>query len=163
MLSELDLAFSWLERTLIALFLSLLVLLGLAMLPIIVFGTEGEATLLALTRLALTWLLLIGAARAAGRSVHPSILLTRLRGFEGSAAVAVVAVPLVSCLICLALVWAGWKLLALDVSLGSSSQGGVPDWPSLAALPIGFGLMAGRFLLRALYGLAETMRLASGE
>jgi TRAP-type C4-dicarboxylate transport system permease small subunit len=156
-LGELDLALSWLESALIAMFFGLLIVLGVVMLPIIALGIEGEATVVELTRLTLAWLMVIGAAHAAGRSAHPALGLASPAGLDGRSIAAAVVVPLASCLICLALMWAAWKLLVLDVSLGSSSHAGVPDWPVLAALPIGFGLMSARFALRALSGLVETV------
>lgn len=162
-LRELDVALTWLEKALIMFSFATLVLLGLALVPMLVAGLAGEHTVLGLIRLVLAWLLMLGAARAVGRCAHPA--MGRNCGQRlglGSLSKALVS-GVVSGLVCLALAWAGWKLLVLDVSLGSSSWAGVPAWPALAALPIGFGLMALRFTLRTMETLGQVVRAQSDK
>lgn len=161
-LRELDLALSWLETGLIHVLFGALVVLGLVMIPVMAGGLFEVNAALALVGLVLTWLLMLGAVRAVARSSHPAVRLTRIRQLPARTNTMAIARTLISGLVCLGMVWAGWKLLVLDISLGSSSSAGVPTWPALVALPIGFALMAVRFLSQAVDAVVEILRTSPG-
>ncbi|MFW5815356.1 MAG: TRAP transporter small permease subunit [Wenzhouxiangella sp.] len=153
-LRELDVALTWLEKGLIVFLFSVLVLLGLALLPILAAQLAGERAVLGWIRLVLAWLLMLGSVRAVASAAHPALEPAWCRRVKLGAVIRL-ACGLIAGLVCLALAWAGWKLLVLDVSLGSSSWAGVPVWPALAALPVGFGLMTLRFTLQVMQALGQ--------
>lgn len=161
-LRDLDLALSWLETGLIHVLFGALVVLGLGMIPVVASGLMAADTALGLAGLMLTWLLMLGAVHAVARSAHPALRLARIPRLAGRTDIMVVVLALFSGPVCLGLVWAGWKLLVLDISLGSSSHAGVPTWPALVALPIGFALMAVRFISQALEAVIAILRKPTG-
>lgn len=157
-LRELEIALAWLETGLILVLFSALVLLGLAMTPALAGGLYDPATARGLISLVLTWLLMLGSVRAVSRYAHPGIGLARISGFPPGRTITSSVLALMAGVVCFGLAWAGWKLLLLDLSLGSSSHGSVPAWPALVAFPIGFALMAARFLSRGMQTLVAIMQ-----
>ena len=86
----------------------------------------------------LLWLVMLGAGRAAATLpvASPAAVGALLLAAAGMAAAM--------------LAWAGLRLWLLDLQLGSSWAPGVSGSVALAAIPVGFALMAGRLLTRAL-------------
>ena len=65
--------------------------------------------------------------------------------------------------VCVALAWYGWGLVSVDLDGGAKSEFGVPNWLLEIILPIGFGLMAVRFVLRAFARPTHIPGLAAPE
>lgn len=148
-LRELDLALCWLETGLIVCLFGALVVLGLGLLVADATGHFAPGTVRGLIGIVLTWLVMMGGARMTARGEHPAVRLACVRRSGTGRVVTQVGIPMLCGLACLALAWAGWKFLVLDISLGSSSQPGVPTWAALIAVPVGFAVMTARFLAQA--------------
>lgn len=148
-LRELDLVLSWLETGLIVCLFGALVVLGLGLLVADATGHFAPGTVRGLIGVVVTWLVMAGCARMTARGEHPAVRLAGVRRAGGRQEVIQVGVSMLCALACLALAWAGWKFLVLDISLGSSSQAGVPTWAALIAVPVGFAVMTARFLAQA--------------
>lgn len=105
-------------------------------------------------RAAVLWLAMLAGVLAAGTAQHIRIdaLLGRLpesvRPWIDRLMMASTA------LICITLAAASMTIIQLEYELGDPAFAGIPRWVVLAIIPVGFGLMALRFLLRALLSTA---------
>lgn len=149
--------FSRLEGRLLGLFIVCLVLL--AAWQIIRRALFNEAWIYAdgLIRQSVLWLAVLGALAATGRRKHIAIELDPKAEQRPWARIKSRVVSLTSAAFCAALAWYGWQLVALEMDGGSELMPGLPLWWSLIIVPLGFGLMALRFVWQALF-LAPAVR-----
>ncbi len=96
------------------------------------------------------WVSFIGASLATKENKHINMdLLGRsLKGLWKTAGE--VLIHLFSAYIALLLARAGWHFVQSEIEFGSTVFNNVPSWYFEIIIPIGFGLMALRFLLNAL-------------
>lgn len=97
-------------------------------------------------RAGLLWLVMAGGVVAAGRLSH-----IRIRLLEHYLPDAVVnwlrrVVFAATAMVCLALTWAGLDIVALEYEFRTVAFLSVPNWMVQLAVPVGFGMMAARFL-----------------
>lgn len=103
-------------------------------------------------RACVLWLAMLSAALAADEARHIRIdILSRylppgLRGWVER------GVFVLTSLVCLAMTAASMRILELEYEFSDLAFLGVPRWIVLAIIPIGFALMAWRFMRRAVLG-----------
>lgn len=99
-------------------------------------------------RAAVLWIAMLAGVLAAGSAQHIRIdaLLTHLP--VGIRPWIERGVLLATALICVTLAAASVAIVQLEFELGDLAFAGVPRWAILAIIPVGFGLMALRFVLR---------------
>jgi len=103
-----------------------------------------------LMRAMVLWLAMIAGVMAAGRLRHIRINLLDhwlserfVNGFGRLA-------DLITAFLCLAMTWYGLKMVRLELDFGAVAFLGVPVWLVQIIVPLGFGLMAARYLAMAL-------------
>ena len=96
------------------------------------------------------WTALLGALAAVRDDRHISLDIASFLLRGPLRRVARAATLLLAAGISGALAWYGWRLVQLDHESGSMIFGNVPAWQAELALPLVFGLMSLRFVLRAL-------------
>ncbi len=127
-------------------------LLGLASSQIVLRNVFSAGLVWAdgVVRLAVLWLAVVGAIAAARDNRHIAIdLITRtLTGIWHKAAVGIV--QLVTALIASFFAWQSWRFIQDSRLFEDVLLGDLPAWWFQLILPIGFGLVAYRYLIRAL-------------
>jgi TRAP-type C4-dicarboxylate transport system permease small subunit len=108
-------------------------------------------------RIAVLWVALLGALAATRDDNHIRIdLLTRFLP-EQAKRYSLMVTDLFSTLVCGLLAWHGGRFVYFEWQDGNTLFSSVPAWLCELIIPLGFGLMALRFLLAAL------LRLRGGE
>ena len=103
-----------------------------------------------LMRQLVLWLALAGALAATRENKHIRIdMLSRFLPLALGAALERVT-SLFTGLVCALIAWHGGRLVWFEYQDGTSLGSGIPAWMAESIIPIGFGLMALRFSLRAL-------------
>lgn len=93
------------------------------------------------------WVAMIAGIAAAREDRHISIdVLSRFLPPRGKAAAAMV-VDLFTAAVCLALAWYGWQLTGYALEDGDALLIGVPFWVVQGIVPVGFALIAWRYLI----------------
>ncbi|GAB2655739.1 TRAP transporter small permease [Arenimonas aestuarii] len=137
------------EDVLLASLLAALLLLSLAQIGLRLFLDTGLAWAEPAGRAGVLWLALLGALGATRGHRHiaidalPRVLPPRARRAAWALAQAAAAV------LCAGMAWLGWGLVQLEQEAPMPFIAGVPSWVPMLALPVGFGLMALRFVLAA--------------
>jgi TRAP-type C4-dicarboxylate transport system permease small subunit len=107
-------------------------------------------------RMMVLWLVLLGAIAATREDRHIRIdLLSRFFSARGKARLQAFN-DLFSSLICGLIAWHGARLVYFEWQDGTQLFGGLPGWLGESIIPLGFGIMALRFLISA------PLRLRSG-
>lgn len=132
--------------------LAVLVLVGLSFAQIVArtLFDGGWAWVDPLTRALVLWTAMLGALVAArdDRHINLDAFSRLLRGTARR--VARIATLSFAAAVSGSLAWYGWRLVQLDREAGTLAFGGVMGWQVQLILPLGFGLLAARLLLRAL-------------
>lgn len=141
----------WLDRIengLIAILVLAMVLLAGAQIVLRNFFETGLSWADPLLRAMVLWAAMLGALAAAREDKH--IGLDVLAHFvHGTARRAMRVVTLLFAAgICATMAWYGYGLVELDFG-GTNTIAGIPNWLVEAIIPVGFGLLALRFALRA--------------
>lgn len=144
-------ALRWLHRVetgLVALLVLAMVLLAGAQIVLRNFFDTGLAWLDPVLRAMVLWAAMFGALAAAREDKH--IGIDFLAHFvHGRARRVMRCVTLLFAAgICALMAWHGYGLVQLDYG-SAVDVGGIPGWIVEAILPVGFGLLALRFVLRA--------------
>ena len=71
-----------------------------------------------------------------------------------------VVVDVFTCVVCAALAWYSYEMVALAYEFEDVLLGDLPAWPFQAIMPVGFALIAYRYLVLALDGC---VRVVTGE
>ena len=100
-------------------------------------------------RTLVVWTAMLGALAAVRDDKHIAVDVLQRFLPPGAQRMARILTLLFAAGICAALAWYGWGLVSVDLDGGAKSDFGLPNWLLESILPIGFGLMAIRFLLRA--------------
>ena len=138
------------EDTLIALLLVALIVLAATQIVARLVFNAGWPWLDPLSRVLVVWTALLGALAAVRDDRHISLDIASFLLRGPLRRVARAATLLLAAGISGALAWYGWRLVQLDHESGSMIFGNVPAWQAELALPLVFGLMSLRFVLRAL-------------
>ncbi|MEZ5561895.1 MAG: TRAP transporter small permease [Gammaproteobacteria bacterium] len=109
-------------------------------------------------RLMVLWAAIVGAVAASRDNVHLRIdLLSRFLSRNGRMVTAVV-VDLFTVGVAGVLAWYSWEFVAESREFGDQILGELPVWPFQAVLPVGFTLIAYRYLIGAAGRLLALMR-----
>jgi TRAP-type transport system small permease protein len=104
-------------------------------------------------RLMVLWVALLGAIAASRDDHHIRIdLLSRYLSDLGKR-VARIITDLFTLVVCSVVAWSAYQLVELEREFGSEVMGGAPAWVAQSILPIGFGLIALRYLVLLIQGL----------
>ncbi len=139
------------EQILLAVLIGLMVLLGALQVVLRNFFHKGLSGADRLLGAALLWLTMLGALAATGRLKHISIdvaaqwLPPRLRE------AARLFTSLFATIVCVCLTFASIRFVKFRMEMGVPATGGVPTWVELVIVPVGFGLLAARFALHAVW------------
>lgn len=103
-------------------------------------------------RAGVLWLAMLSAALAAGESRHIRIDVFSRFLPEGLRDGVQRALFLATGVLCAGMTYLSLETLALELEFGDMAFLGVPKWVVLAIIPIGFALMAWRFIRVAIFG-----------
>jgi len=152
----LDEHISRLEKILIAVLLTVMILMAFSQIVLRNFFSTGIAWDDALVRYLVVWVGFVGAAIAAKEDRHISIDVFS-RWVTGTGGRAIQAVShFSSAVICGLLTWAGIKFIGFEAQMGGTSFFKLPVWVPELIIPTAFGLMTLRYTLRLINGFAQT-------
>ena len=146
------------EDALIALLLVALVVLAATQIVARLVFHAGWPWLDPLSRVLVVWTALFGALAAVREDRHISLDIASFLLHGAIRRYARALTFLLAAGISATLAWYGWRLVQLDMESGSTIFGNVPAWQAELCLPLVFGLMALRFLLRAFVARPEPPR-----
>jgi len=136
-----------LEDGLLVFTLGAMILLALSQIVLRNFFDSGIEWSAPLLRVMVMWLGLLGAIAATKQSNHISIdVVSRLLPNKGKAISAVIA-NLFSAVICAIVSYYALQFVLMEYEDGMMAFSGIPAWLCESIIPVGFGLMALRFLL----------------
>lgn len=158
-------ALAWLDRLengLMAV-LALALVVGAATQVVLRLFDFGILWLDPMLRVLVMWIAMFGALAAARHDRHINLdAVTRL--LSGKALRAARATTfLFAAGICVVLARACWGLVELDRESGTLLVSGVPAWWTQLVLPVGFGLLALRFTVRAFSVPPQPVAPAAGD
>lgn len=148
----------WIRHLEVALLTALfLAIVGIGLTQI-VLRNFADASLVwadAAMRAGVLWITMLAAALAAGeaRHIRIDVLLHRLP--DRVRAWVQRALYLLTAGICIVLLTASVDLIRIEMSFGDTAFLGVPRWGVLIIMPVGFAVMAWRFLMHAVLPAAE--------
>ena len=146
----LDKIFSRMERVLITVLLTVMILLAFAQIVLRNFFATGIDWADALVRYLVVWVGFIGAALATQENKHITIdVLSRWFTGSGGNVVKVIS-DFVSAAVCGVLTWAGIKFILFEAQMGGVAFFKLPIWVPELIIPVTFGLMTLRYSLRLL-------------
>jgi TRAP-type C4-dicarboxylate transport system permease small subunit len=147
-LYNLDEHISRLEQFLIAALLTVMILLAFWQIVLRNFFATGIDWGDSMVRYLVVWVGFIGAAIATKEDKHITIdVLSRWITGKGSSAIQVIS-HLSSTVICGLLAWAGIKFIWYEAQMGGTAFFNLPIWVPELIIPITFGLMTLRYILR---------------
>jgi TRAP-type C4-dicarboxylate transport system permease small subunit len=137
------------EDLALALLLASLLGLGLAQIGLRVFFASGLEWAEPVMRMGVLWLALLGALGATRERRHiaidaiPRLLPPKLHRAAWA------LTQLATAAICALLAWTGWGMLEMEREAPTMFVAQVASWVPMIAFPVGFGLMALRFVVAA--------------
>jgi TRAP-type C4-dicarboxylate transport system permease small subunit len=137
------------EDALLAALLGALLLLSVLQIALRVFFDTGLEWAEPVSRMGVLWLALFGALGAARSHRHiaidalPRLLPPALRR------VAWAVTQIATALVCGLLAWYGWGMFQMEREAPALFVPGVASWWPMLAFPLGFGLLAVRFVVSA--------------
>jgi TRAP-type C4-dicarboxylate transport system permease small subunit len=155
-LLALDEHISRLEKILIAVLLTAMILVAFSQIVLRNFFSTGIDWGDSLVRYLVVWVGFVGAAIAAkeGRHITIDVFSRWLTGAGGRAVTAVSQFS--SAVICGLLTWAGIKFIGFEAQMGGTAFFKLPAWVPELIIPVAFGLMTLRYTLRLINGFADT-------
>jgi len=153
MLHRADLVLRWLEDSLLVTILGAMILLAaFQILQRNAFSTGfiwADESL----RLMVLWVALLGAVSASRDDHHIRIdLLSRYLPVIGKR-IARIVTDLFTVAVCGLVAWYSWGFIELEREFGSQVLDGAPAWVAQMILPMGFGLIALRYLVLLVRGV----------
>ncbi|MCY4014146.1 MAG: TRAP transporter small permease [Gammaproteobacteria bacterium] len=104
-----------------------------------------------LVQVALLWVTMVGASAAAGADRHIKIdIVPRFAG-PRTRTLAARFTALATAILCAALGWTSIEFIRWDFTDGTVGFGAVPAWVCESIIPLAAGVMAARYLARALW------------
>ncbi|HQZ32518.1 MAG TPA: TRAP transporter small permease [Arenimonas sp.] len=137
------------EDGLLAALLGSLLLLSVAQIVLRVAFDAGMPWAEPVSRAGVLFLALLGALGATRSGKHIAIdALPRFLPPRPRRVVWAVS-QVAAAILCLALAWLGWGMVAMEREAPVPFVAGVPSWVPMLVVPLGFGLMGLRFLVAA--------------
>jgi TRAP-type C4-dicarboxylate transport system permease small subunit len=144
-----------LEESALALFLGAIIVLSAFQIVLRNFFDAGYIWIDPLLRALVLWVTFLGALAATSRGRHIAIdVVSRLLPGAGRRLLAR-STAFIAGSICVALANAGYEYIGLEREFSSHAFLGLPTWAVQIILPVGFALLAFRFLADALFGPKE--------
>jgi len=152
----LDEHISRLEQILIASLLTIMILMAFSQIVLRNFFATGIAWGDSLVRYLVVWVGFIGAAIAVKEDKHITIdVLSRWITGAGSNAVQAIS-HFSSVVICGLLTWAGIKFIWFEAQMGGTAFFNLPVWVPELIIPVTFGLMTLRYIIRLVDAITNT-------
>jgi len=114
-------------------------------------------------RTLVVWTAMLGALAAVRDDKHIAVDVLQRFLPPGARRAARIVTMLFAASICATLAWYGATMVGIDLEGGAKSEFGLPNWLLESILPVGFGLMALRFVLRAFAAPMHVPGLATHE
>lgn len=154
-LSAIDVGLSYVENSLIILILGVMVILAFLQVLLRNFFDTGILWGDIFLRHLVLWVGFIGASLATREEKHINIdVLTRIISKRYIPYVKMI-IELVSVIICILLAHAGYKFLMDEIKYETILFENIPSWYFELIIPVGFALMAFRFLLKIIEQAAK--------
>jgi TRAP-type C4-dicarboxylate transport system permease small subunit len=152
----LDEHISRLEKILIAVLLTVMILMAFSQIVLRNFFATGIAWGDSLVRYLVVWVGFIGAAIAVKEDKHITIdVLSRQITRVGESTIQAIS-HFSSAVICGLLTWAGIKFIWFEAQMGGTAFFNLPVWVPELIIPVTFGLMSLRYTLRLISGFTKT-------
>jgi TRAP-type C4-dicarboxylate transport system permease small subunit len=140
------------EDGLLVLLLTLMILLAAAQILLRNFFDTGISWGDPALRLAVLWITLLGAMAATREHNHISVdILSHFLSDKNQQRVQRVT-SLFASIVCMLISWHAVRLVLIEKQQGSIAFAAFPTWIGESIIPVGFGIMALRFLLSSLFG-----------
>jgi len=150
---RLDEAIGRLEKTLMVLFLGLMITAAFAQIALRNFLGVGLPWSEPLVRYLVLWVGFIGASLAAREGRHITIEVVKLRSSAAGRRYLAVLSQLCAAGVCAAMAWAAAKFVYDDAQIGNLTFLDLPTWILEIIIPATFAIMSLRFLLRGVRAL----------
>jgi TRAP-type C4-dicarboxylate transport system permease small subunit len=161
--TKLDAAISKVEKLLITILLTLMIMMAFSQIVLRNFFATGIDWGDALVRYLVVWVAFIGAAVATGEGKHITIDLLA-RWLTGASSIAIQALScFFSAVICGLLTVAAAKFIGFEAQMGSSTFLNLPVWVPELIIPVTFGLMTLRFLMGMFGEIGKLVHCKNGE
>jgi TRAP-type C4-dicarboxylate transport system permease small subunit len=152
---RLDETIGRLEKSLIVIFLGLMIVAAFAQITLRNFGGVGLTWSESLVRYLVLWVGFIGASLAAREGRHITIEVIKLRPSAGGRRYLAAVSQLCAVVVCALMTWAAVKFVRDDAQIGNRTFLDLPSWALETIIPAAFAIMSLRFLLRALRALCR--------
>jgi C4-dicarboxylate transporter DctQ subunit len=141
------------EKTLMVLFLGLMIMAAFAQIALRNFLGVGLPWTEPLVRYLVLWVGFIGASLAAREGRHITIEAINLRNSAGGRRYLAALSQLCAAGVCVAMTWAAAKFVRDDAQIGNLTFLNLPTWVPEMIIPATFAIMSLRFLLRGIRAL----------
>ena len=150
---RLDGAIGRLEKSLMVIFLGLMIVAAFAQIALRNFVGVGLPWSESLVRYLVLWVGFIGASLAAREGRHITIEVIKLRPSAGGRRYLAAVSQLCAVVVCALMTWAAVKFVSDDAEIGTRTFLDLPTWVLETIIPATFAIMSLRFLLRAIRAL----------
>ncbi len=150
---RLDEAIGRLEKSLMVIFLGLMIVAAFAQIALRNFVGVGLPWSESLVRYLVLWVGFIGASLAAREGRHITIEVIKLRPSAGGRRYLAAVSQLCAVVVCALMTWAAVKFVHDDAQIGTRTFLDLPTWILETIIPATFAIMSLRFLLRAIRAL----------
>jgi len=150
---RLDETIGRLEKSLMVIFLGLMIVAAFAQIALRNFMGVGLPWSESLVRYLVLWVGFIGASLAAREGRHITIEVIKLRPSAGGRRYLAAVSQLCAVVVCALMTWAAVKFVHDDAQIGTRTFLDLPTWILETIIPATFAIMSLRFLLRAIRAL----------
>jgi TRAP-type C4-dicarboxylate transport system permease small subunit len=150
---RLDEAIGRLEKSLMVIFLGLMIVAAFAQIALRNFVGVGLPWSESLVRYLVLWVGFIGASLASREGRHITIEVIKLRPSAGGRRYLAAVSQLCAVVVCALMTWAAVKFVRDDAQIGTRTFLDLPTWILETIIPAAFAIMSLRFLLRAIRAL----------
>jgi TRAP-type C4-dicarboxylate transport system permease small subunit len=150
---RLDEAIGRVEKTLMVLFLGLMIMAAFAQIALRNFLGVGLPWSEPMVRYLVLWVGFIGASLAAREGRHITIEVVKLRPSASGRRYLAALSQLSAAVVCAVMTWAAVKFVRDDAQIGNLTFLDLPTWVLETIIPATFAVMSLRFLLRGVRAL----------
>jgi len=150
---RLDETIGRLEKTLMVIFLGLMIVAAFAQIALRNFIGVGLPGSEALVRYLVLWVGFIGASLASREGRHITIEAIKLQPSAGGMRYLAAVSQLCAVVVCALMTWAAVKFVRDDAQIGTRTFLDLPTWVLEMIIPAAFAIMSLRFLMHAIRAL----------
>jgi TRAP-type C4-dicarboxylate transport system permease small subunit len=150
---QLDETIGRLEKSLMVIFLGLMIVVAFAHIALRNFLGVGLSWSESLVRYLVLWVGFIGASLAAREGRHITIEVIQLRSAAGGRRYLAAVSRLCAAAVCAWMTWAAVKFVRDDAQIGTRTFLDLPTWILETIIPAAFAIMSLRFVLHAMRAL----------